>query len=92
LFFLILIFHNNLWNQDRFYIGSVWSDLDLLASCGLAVDVKCDRGIGSRFQAHINRDFVLVLVIDHVYGSLARLKLLITFDLNFIDTDRDVIK
>jgi len=89
-FFLIFIFLRNFRNKNSFNIGSIRSDLDLLASCRLTVDIECDCRVGARFQTDIDNDFILVLVVDHVDRSLASLELLVPLDLNLVDTDRDI--
>jgi hypothetical protein len=89
-FFLIFIFLRNFRNKNSFNVGSIGSNLDLLASCGLTVHVECDLGVSARFQADKDNYFILVLIVDHVDRSLARLELLIALDLNFVDTYRDI--
>jgi hypothetical protein len=90
IFFLIFIFLRNFRNKNSFNISSIRSDLDLLASCGLAEDTECDCGASARFQADIDSDFILVLIVDHVDRSLACLELLVALDLYLIDPDRDI--
>ena len=66
IFFLIFIFLRNFRNKNSFNISSIRSNLDLLASCRLAEDIECDCGASARFQADIDSDFILVLIVDHV--------------------------
>jgi len=89
-FFLIFIFLRNFRNKNSFNIGSIRSDLDLLAGCGLTIDIECDCRVGTRLQTDEDNDFILVLVVDHVYRSLASLELLVALDLNLVDSNRDI--
>lgn len=89
-FFLIFIFLRNFRNKNSFNIGSIRSDLDLLAGCRLTVDIECDCRVGTRLQTDEDNDFILVLVVDHVNRSLASLELLVALDLNLVDSNRDI--
>jgi hypothetical protein len=89
-FFLIFVFLRDFGHENRLDVGGVRPDLDLLARGGLAEDVECDAGVGAGFQAHKDDDFILVLVVDDVNRSVARLELLVAFDLNLVHADRHI--